>query len=48
MKHIIVKIDTITDNYDDDGIWAEEVIEREISDLMGIDTCDIEIEILEE
>lgn len=48
MKHIIVKIDAITDNYDDDGIWAKEVIEREISDLMGIDACDIEIEILEE
>jgi hypothetical protein len=48
MKHIIVKIDTITDHYDDAGIWANEVIEREISDLMGIDPCDIDIEILEE
>ena len=46
MKHIIVKIDTNTSNYDD--VFAEQVIEREISDLMGIDPCDIEIEILEE
>lgn len=48
MKHIIVRIDTKTSNYDDDGIWAEQVLEKEISDLMGIDPCDIEIEILEE
>ena len=48
MKHIIIRIDTTTSNYDDDGIWADEVIEREITDLMGIDPCDIEVEVIDE
>lgn len=48
MKHIIIRIDTTTSNYDDDGILADKVIEREIADLMGIYPWDIEVEVTDE
>lgn len=48
MKHIVVKIDTTTTNYDDCGVFTKNVIAEEIANLMGINKDDIEIEIEEE